>query len=63
MENKFGTRVSVEKIDIGIFNRLIIDNVQMYDHEEERMLQAYRLSVRIDLLDLLQGKIRISSAQ
>jgi len=63
LENKFGTRVSVEKIDIGIFNRLIIDNVQMYDHEEERMLQAYRLSVRIDLLDLLQGKIRISSAQ
>ena len=60
---RLGTHVSVGRVDIGLLNRIIIDDVSILDQKNKRMLNISRLSASIDLLPLTNGKIRISSAQ
>ena len=58
-----GTSVSIERVDIGLFNRLTLDHVTILDQQGKDMLKARRLSATVDLLPLINGKISISSAQ
>ena len=60
---KLGTKVSVGRVDLGFLNRVIIDDVLIYDQQQRMMLSVARLSARVDILPLTQGKIAISSAQ
>ena len=60
---KLGTKVSIGRVDLGFLNRVIIDDVLIYDQQQRMMLSVARLSVRVDILPLTQGKISISSAQ
>ena len=61
--NHLGTDVSIGRVDIGLLNRIIIDDVKILDQQNEQMLSISRLSASIDLLPMMDGKIRISSAQ
>ena len=61
--NHLGTNVSIGRVDIGLLNRIIIDDVNILDQQNEQMLSISRLSASIDLLPMMDGKIRISSAQ
>lgn len=63
LSEKFGTLVTVGQVDLGFMNRLVIDDVFMQDQAGKPMMEASRMSVSIDLLDLLKGKIVITSAQ
>ena len=63
LEEQLGTKVSVGQIDLGILNRIIIDDVLIYDQQQQEMLRVARLSVKIDYMPLTEGKIHISSAQ
>ena len=63
LSHKFGTRVNVGKVNLGIFNRIIVDDVMMYDQQGDSMIYASRVSAKIDFLPLKDGKISISSAQ
>ncbi len=63
VSQKLGTNVQVGRIDLGFFNRIIIDNVRIEDQQQKDMLRVGRLSVRLELLPLMDGKISISSAQ
>lgn len=58
-----GTSVNVGRIDLGMFNRVILDDVLIKDQRNSPMLRVGRLSAKIDLLDLIEGKVSISSAQ
>lgn len=58
-----GTKVEVGRVDLGFLNRLIIDDVRIYDQQSKEMLRASRLSVKLDPMELTDGRIRISSAQ
>ena len=57
------TKVEIGRIDLGMLNRLVIDNTVIYDQSGKQMVKAARLAVKIDLLELLNGRISISSAQ
>lgn len=63
LEHKLGTEVSIGRVDLGFFNRLIIDEVSIKDQNGQPLLSTNRLSVKVELLPLLEGKIRVSSAQ
>ena len=63
LSEKFGTEVSVGEVDLGFFNRIIVDDVNMLDQHGDSMIYASRLSAKIDLLPLKEGKISVSSAQ
>ncbi len=63
LSEELGTKVSVGSVTFGFFNRLIVDDLTMLDRDSQEMLRAARLSVKIDILPLMEGKISISSAQ
>ncbi len=63
LSGKLGTSVSVGNIDFSIPNSIKLYNVVIRDQKSNDMLTARRLSARIDLLPLMEGKISISSAQ
>ena len=63
LADKFGTKVEVGKVNLGFFNRIIIDDVMMYDQQGDSLIYASRLSTKIDYMAATQGKISVSSAQ
>lgn len=63
LADKFGTQVEVGKVNLGFFNRIIIDDVMMYDQQGDSLIYASRLSAKIDYMAATQGKISVSSAQ
>ena len=63
LADKFGTKVEVGKVNLGFFNRIVIDDVMMYDQQGDSLIYASRLSAKIDYMAATQGKISVSSAQ
>lgn len=62
--NTLGTKVEIGEIDLGFFNRIIIDYVVIYDQKGKKMFTSSRLATKINLAALVsEGKIEISSAQ
>ncbi len=58
-----GTNVSVGRVDLGFVNRLIIDDVYIYDQKGKQMLRVARLSAKIDPLALFEERLSFSSIQ
>ena len=58
-----GTTVSVGRVDIGLPSRLILDDVIVHDQRQQEMIRATRVSVKMDLMPLFEGKVAINSAQ
>ena len=50
-------------MDVGFFNRLIIDDVSVLDQKGDSMFAASRMAAKVDLWALAKGKVIISSAQ
>ena len=63
VSEKLGTEVYVGKVDLGLLNRIIIDDFRVRDQQNKELLQATRLSLKFDFLSLLHKRIRISSIQ
>lgn len=58
-----GSRLSIERIDLGLLNRIIIHNLLLEDQKGEELLKATRLSAKFDITSLFRGKIFISNVQ
>ena len=63
IEEAIGTRVEIESVNLGFLNRVIVDGFEVYDKNKERLLKSSRVSAKIDLIDLMNGKINLTSAQ
>ena len=61
--NTIGSKCEVGQVDLGFLNRIIINDVAIYDQADSLMLRASRLSAKVDILPLLRGKVSISSTQ
>jgi len=59
----FGTEVTIGKINAGVLNRIIIDDLSMDDQEGKEMLKVSRLSAKFDILPLFRGRISVGSVQ
>ena len=57
------TEVRIGNIDLGLLNRVIIQNVYLEDKSGKELLKINRLSAKMELSSLLHGKIRISSVR
>lgn len=57
------TQVTIGRIDIGLLNRMIIDDVLLDDQSGKEMLKVSRLSAKFEITPLFKGKISISSVQ
>lgn len=58
-----GSKLSIGRINIGLLNRIIVDDLLLNDQTGKEMLKVTRLSAKFDILPLLKGKISISSVQ
>lgn len=63
LSEKLGTEVKIGNMDLGFLNRLILDDVLIYDHQGKEMLKVSRLTAKIELTSLAIGHIVIPSAQ
>ncbi len=64
LRKKLGTEVSVGNINVGFLNRIIIDNILIYDQQSKEMIRASRVAARIDYTELFRkGQLYVSSAQ
>ena len=57
------TELSISRVDLGYFNRIILDDVVIKDQKNKDLLKAARLSAKIEWASLLHGKISISNVQ
>ncbi|MBR4855017.1 MAG: translocation/assembly module TamB, partial [Bacteroidaceae bacterium] len=55
--------MDIQRIKLGIFNRVIIDGIKLYDKQDTLMLDVARLAAKVEILPLLENKIRIDNAQ
>ena len=60
---KLGTQVSIGRVDLGFLNRIIVNDVLIYDQQRKEMVRIARLSAKVDIAPLINGKIAINSAQ
>ena len=58
-----GTNVMIGNVRPGLFNRLIIDDVKVYDQNDSLMLSAARMAAKIRILPLLEKQVHIDNAQ
>ena len=57
------SEVRIGNVDLGLLNRVVIQNVQIKDRQGKDMLGISRFSVKLDIPALFQNKIRIHSIQ
>lgn len=57
------SEVSISKIELAPFNRVILDDVMLKDRAGKDMLKVPRVSATFNLLAILKGKIHINSVQ
>lgn len=63
LQQTLGTEVRVGSVDVRLFNRVVVDNLLVFDQQNNEMLRASRVSAGVELLPLLHGEIKITSAQ
>lgn len=64
ISDEIGSKVEIGKVNLGFLNRMVVDNLTIYDQNNKKMLAATRVAANIELMPLIQdGKISISSAQ
>ena len=54
------TKVVIGRINMGLLNRIIIDDVLLDDQSGQEMLKVTRLSAKFDIMPFFKGKISIS---
>ena len=57
------TEVAVGHVDVGLLNRIIVEDILLEDRQGEEMLKVARLSARYEILPLLNGRFSINSVQ
>ena len=63
LKHLLNSEVSIGHVDIGLFNRIIIENVKLDDRQGEDMLEIARLAARFEVMPLFEGRIVINNVQ
>lgn len=58
-----GSDVRLERVDIGLFNRILIKGLHVSDRDGKEIARVNRLSASFELLPILKKKIRINTVQ
>lgn len=64
LSDKIGARVEVGRVNLGLLNRIIIDDLKIYDRQGKPLLSAARTAASIELTPLITtGRITVNTAQ
>lgn len=57
------TEIRIGRTDIGLLNRVVLDDVLIRDRSQDTLLSAARLSAKLDVMSILSGRIVVNNAQ
>lgn len=63
LSSVLGSKLTIGRINIGLLNRIIIDDLILDDRSGKELLKIGRLSVKFEILPLFNGKISIGNVQ
>lgn len=63
LSQELQTEVSIGNARIGLLNRIVLDDVLLHDQQGDTLVSATRLSSKLDIWQLLNGRIRIANVQ
>ena len=63
LSDVLASRVSVKNVSIGLFNRIVVDDIDVSDQNGQPLFSCHRASVKIAIMPLLEGRTVITSAQ
>ncbi len=46
---KLDTRVTVDKVHLGLVNKFVVDGIDVYDKDDRLMISASRIAAKIDI--------------
>lgn len=58
-----GTEVTIGRVDVGLLNRVIVEDMLVRDRAGEELLKVARLSAKYDVLPLFRGQVSVGSVQ
>ncbi|MCM1107644.1 MAG: translocation/assembly module TamB [Clostridium sp.] len=61
LEDALDTEVRIGRIGPGLFNRLVVDDLVLCDHEGNDLFKASRLSATFQILPLFRGKMVVDN--
>ncbi|MDO5615703.1 MAG: translocation/assembly module TamB, partial [Cruoricaptor ignavus] len=61
LENKIGTKVSLDKVYIGFPNRLMMENLYMQGQKEDTLFAVRSLEVGLDMYQLLNNTVDLTA--
>lgn len=60
----WGWNIRIERVQVGLMTRVILDGVQLWDNNGKQILRVSRLAAKVDIFPiLLENKVSISNAQ
>lgn len=63
LQKTLHTEVSIGRIDLGMLNRIIIDDICLKDQQGRQMFKVTRLSCKYQIIPLFNGKIVIDNVR
>lgn len=63
LSDTFHSKVDIGSVNLGFLNRVIVNDLVIYEPSGKEMLTAARVSASINLLSLISGQIDIGTAQ
>ena len=63
LSKQIHTSVGIGRIDLGLLNRLIIDDINIDDQAGDTLMKADRMALKLEILPLFKGTIRITNTQ
>lgn len=63
LAKQLGSELTIGRINMGLLNRIIIDDLLLNDQSGKEMLRVARLSAKFEILPLFNGKISIGTIQ
>ncbi len=61
LEDKLQTEVSIDRLELGLFNRVLLHDVRIKDRQKADLLKADMISAKIEYLPLLEGRVALRS--
>ena len=59
LEQTLRTEVKIGALEVGLFNRVLLRDVCIYDQERKPLLQAERLTAKVALRSLVQEQLSL----
>lgn len=63
MSKELDTEVNIGRVELGLFNRIVVDDLRLMDHSADTLLTATRMSVKFSWKGLFDGQVNLHAVQ